>query len=54
VYAANANRPAEGHFGIPAEPRQLIGEFEDQFVRTDEGWRIATRRARFIMHVQSS
>ena len=47
VYAANANRPPEGHFGILAEPRQLIGEFEDEFVRTDEGWRIATRRARF-------
>lgn len=50
VYSANANRPPEAHFGIPADPRHLIGEFEDEFVRTEEGWRIAARRARFIMH----
>jgi len=50
VYSANAGEPAEGHFGIKAEPRQLIGEFEDEFVRTLEGWRFSTRRARFVMH----
>jgi uncharacterized protein (TIGR02246 family) len=54
VYAANANKPPDGHFGIPAEPRQLVGEFEDEFLRTEEGWRIASRRARFVMHVVSS
>jgi len=50
VYAANANQPPEAHFGIRMEPRQLVGEFEDEFVRTDEGWRIASRRARFVMN----
>ena len=29
VYSANAGEPPEGHFGIKAEPRQLIGEFDD-------------------------
>jgi hypothetical protein len=44
------NEPPEGHFGPKADPRQLIGEFEDEFVRTEEGWRIASRCARFLMH----
>jgi len=26
-----------------------VGEFEDEFVRTPEGWRIATRSARFVI-----
>jgi hypothetical protein len=50
VYSANAATPPEAHFGIKADARHLIGEFEDDFVRTDEGWRIASRRARFVMH----
>jgi SnoaL-like domain len=50
VYSANAKQPPEAHFGVKADPRQLIGEFEDEFVRTDEGWRIALRRARFVMN----
>jgi hypothetical protein len=50
VYSANANQPPEAHFGVKADPRQLVGEFEDEFVRTEEGWRIASRRARFVMH----
>jgi len=50
VYSANAARPPEAHFGIKADPRHLVGEFEDEFVRTDQGWRIASRQARFVMH----
>jgi hypothetical protein len=53
IYSANANRLPEAYFGIKADPRQMVGEFEDVFVRTGEGWRIATRRARFVMHIQS-
>jgi uncharacterized protein (TIGR02246 family) len=52
VYSANASRPPEAHFGIQADPRQLVGQFEDEFARTDEGWRIASRRARFVMHYE--
>jgi len=50
VYSGNAADPANAHFGVKTDPRQLIGEFEDEFVRTEEGWRIALRRARFVMH----
>ena len=50
VYSANTTQVPEGHFGIKADGRRLIGEFEDEFVRTEEGWRIAHRRARFVMH----
>lgn len=36
-----------GPFGRPAQGRQVMGEFEDTFVRTAQGWRIARREARF-------
>lgn len=36
-----------GPFGRPAQGRQVMGEFEDTFVRTVQGWRIARREARF-------
>jgi hypothetical protein len=50
VYSGDSSRAPESHFGIQADPRRLVGEFEDQFVKTAEGWRIAARRARFLMH----
>lgn len=40
---------AAGPFGRPAQARQIIGEFHDRFVKTDAGWRIAERRARFTL-----
>jgi uncharacterized protein (TIGR02246 family) len=39
---------AEGLSGRPAR-RQVMGEFEDVFTHTDEGWRIARRDARFVL-----
>ncbi len=50
VYSANVDDPVEGHFGVKADPRHMVGEFEDEFVVTPEGWRFASRRARFVMH----
>jgi hypothetical protein len=42
---------SEGPFGRPARHRQIAGTFVDQFLRTDAGWRIARRDARFdIFH----
>ena len=41
VYSATGDEKAE----------ERIGEFEDHFVRTDEGWRFASRQARFVMHM---
>jgi len=49
LYSGNSSGAANGHFGFKVE-QQLVGEFEDEFVRTADGWRIAVRRARFVMH----
>ena len=40
VYSATGDEKAE----------ERIGEFEDEFVRTSDGWKFAVRRARFVMH----
>ena len=40
VYSATGDEKAQ----------ERIGEFEDQFVRTTDGWRFASRQARFVMH----
>ena len=40
---------AEGPSGRPAQ-RQVMGEFEDEFALTAEGWRIARRDARFVLY----
>ena len=50
LYFANTSEPADGHFGFKTEPRHMIGDFEDEFVLSAEGWRFALRRARFVMH----
>jgi hypothetical protein len=50
VYSANESEPPIGHFGLKADARQLVGEFEDEFVRTPDGWRFSNRRCRFTMH----
>ena len=36
-------------FGVVPSERHLVGEFADRLVRTDEGWRIAERRATVAM-----
>ncbi|VVD64849.1 nuclear transport factor 2 family protein [Pandoraea terrigena] len=46
LWSASAH-VAPGPFGRPAEGRQVMGEFDDTFVRTAQGWRIARREARF-------
>ena len=50
VYGANAGDQVGGAFGVQAEARRLVGEFEDEFVRTNAGWRFRLRVARFVMH----
>jgi hypothetical protein len=32
-------------------PEQRVGEFEDEFVLTPEGWRFASRQARFVIQI---
>jgi hypothetical protein len=41
--------PAHPQFGFKADARQLIGEFDDEFVKTADGWRFASRRGRVIL-----
>ena len=50
LYSASATAKADRHYGVPANSRRLLGEFEDVFRLTPEGWRIAERSARFVMH----
>ena len=39
---------ARGDLGIIADDRQLLGEFYDDYVRTEQGWCIANRSGRII------
>lgn len=48
LWAGNITDPA-GPFGRPLQGRQVVGEFEDWFVLTVEGWRIQRREARFLL-----
>jgi len=42
---------AAGPNGRPAQPRQVVGEFDDRFSFTpDAGWLIQRREARFVLH----
>jgi hypothetical protein len=50
IYFCDSNDTPNGHMGIKANESHLIGEFEDTFASTDEGWRISSRIARMIMH----
>ncbi|WP_249277642.1 nuclear transport factor 2 family protein [Pandoraea sp. PE-S2R-1] len=44
---SGSTQDVAGPFGRPAQGRQVMGEFEDTFVKTAQGWRIARREARF-------
>ena len=51
VLIAGPDEPAaHPQFGFKADARQLVGEFDDEFVKTPEGWRFASRRGRVILH----
>jgi len=51
VLFAGPDEPAAHlQFGHKADARVLIGEFDDEFVKTAEGWRFASRRGRVILH----
>ena len=41
---------AESPQGRPAHTRQIVGSFDDHCVLTPAGWRIAQRRASFVLH----
>jgi uncharacterized protein (TIGR02246 family) len=47
---AGSTSDTPGPQGRPAQPRQVVGEFDDRFSLTPQGWRIARREARFLLH----
>lgn len=49
LYSADSLQ-SDRHFGAKCDSRTLIGELEDRFKLTIDGWKIAERRARFVMH----
>ncbi len=49
LYSADSLN-SDKYFGAKCELRTLIGELEDRFKLTMDGWRIAERRAKFVMH----
>jgi len=51
LYTATKD-PHAGPFGPRAHDRQLVADIDDRFVLTPDGWRIAHRRGRMIMHAQ--
>lgn len=50
LFMADASEPEISGKGRKAAPGQLVGGFDDEFVRTPEGWRFASRRGRLLMH----
>jgi hypothetical protein len=50
LYMGPDQPTADPQFGHKADARQLIGEFDDEFVKTPAGWRFSSRRGRVILH----
>lgn len=50
LWSGDLNDPV-GPFGRPS-PRQVLGAFDDRFVRTPDGWRIAHRVASFALYTE--
>jgi uncharacterized protein (TIGR02246 family) len=49
LWTGSTNDPVTPQ-GRRAHARQVVGEFEDQFVLESEGWLIRRRDARFVLH----
>jgi ketosteroid isomerase-like protein len=50
LFGGTSTDAPDGHFGIKADARLLMGEVDDTFVLTPAGWRIRRRRAWFTFH----
>ncbi|HJS21334.1 MAG TPA: nuclear transport factor 2 family protein [Steroidobacteraceae bacterium] len=50
LFMADATGPDMPGKGRQAQASQLVGAFDDEFVRTPQGWRFAERRGRLLMH----
>jgi uncharacterized protein (TIGR02246 family) len=49
LYSGDASHP-QGSAGRPADAVQRLGEYRDSFELTAEGWRIARRVGKLILH----
>ncbi|MES2624844.1 MAG: nuclear transport factor 2 family protein [Pseudomonadota bacterium] len=47
LFSGSTNNPAE-KLGLKANPSVLVGEYHDEFVLTDPGWRFSRRAGRLI------
>jgi hypothetical protein len=50
LIAGSTNNEKHPQFGHKADPRQLYGGYEDEFVKTTQGWRILNRRGYVQLH----
>ncbi len=50
LYTGPDDPPAHPQFGFKSDARVLVGEFDDVFVKTPQGWRFQSRRGRVILH----
>ncbi len=50
LFTADGTQAPDSAFGFKTDARQLIGLYEDRFVRAPEGWRFAERRGRVLYH----
>ena len=50
LYMGPNTEAPDPQFGHKADARVLVGEFDDVFVKTAEGWRFESRRGRVILH----
>lgn len=51
LLSSSTDQPLEA-LGRKANPRQVAGEFIDRAVLTEQGWKIAERRAKFNMYIE--
>jgi hypothetical protein len=50
LYMGADTGAADPQFGYKSDGRTLVGEFDDVFVKTAEGWRFLSRRGRVVLH----
>lgn len=50
LYQSDVSEPEVPGKGRKAAASQLLGTYEDKYVRTPQGWRIAERYGRVLMH----
>jgi hypothetical protein len=50
LIAGSTNNEKHPQFGHKADPKQLYGGYDDEFVKTAQGWRILNRRGYVQLH----